>query len=78
MFTGPLIASGGFTAQTAEAALNAGIADLVGFGRMFIANPDLPKRLVSGAALNEPNPKTIYGGGEAGYTDYEFLDGQTA
>lgn len=78
MFTGPLIASGGFTTQTAEAALNAGIADLVGFGRMFIANPDLPKRLVSGAALNEPNPKTIYGGGEAGYTDYEFLDGQTA
>jgi len=78
MFTGPLIASGGFTAQTAEAALNAGIADLVGFGRMFIANPDLPKRLVSGAPLNEPNPKTIYGGGEAGYTDYEFLNGQTA
>lgn len=73
-FKGSLIASGGFTAQSAEAALNAGYADLVAFGRMFIANPDLPKRLVSGAPLNEPNPKTFYGGGEAGYTDYPHLN----
>ena len=74
VFAGPLIASGGFTAQSAEAALNAGYADLVAFARMFIANPDLPKRLIAGAPLNVPNPKTFYGGGEGGYTDYPHLN----
>lgn len=72
-FSGPLIASGGFTAESAEEALNHGAADLVAFGRLFIANPDLPARLISGAELNAPNPKTFYGGGEAGYTDYPTL-----
>lgn len=78
LFPGPLIASGGFTAESAEAALNAGTADLVAFGRMFIANPDLPKRLITGAELNVPNLKTFYGGAEAGYTDYPTLEGQSA
>lgn len=74
LFKGPLIASGGFTTEKAEAALNEGIADLVAFGRMFIANPDLPMRLITGAELNKPNPKTFYGGAEIGYTDYPFLE----
>ena len=78
LFSGPLIASGGFTAVSAEAALNAGVADLVAFGRLFIANPDLPQRLMAGAALNEPNPKTFYGGAEKGYTDYPFLEQSAA
>jgi N-ethylmaleimide reductase len=77
LFSGPLIASGGFTAENAEAVLSAGDADLVAFGRMFIANPDLPKRLISGAELNAPDPKTFYGGAEKGYTDYTTLDAVT-
>lgn len=72
-FAGPLIASGGFTAQTAEDALRSGTADLVAFGRSFIANPDLPQRLAQGAPLNPPDRATFYGGGERGYTDYPTL-----
>ncbi|WP_432930615.1 alkene reductase [Microbispora sp. CA-135349] len=45
-------------------------ADLVAFGRAFLANPDLVERMRSGAALNRPDPATYYGGGEQGYTDY--------
>ena len=78
MFTGPIIASGGFTVQSAEAALDDGVADLIGFGRMFIANPDLPKRISLGAPMNEPNQKTFYGGAETGYTDYPFLEQMSA
>lgn len=76
LFAGPLIGSGGFTAESAEAALSAGTVDLVGFGRPFIANPDLPERLLMGAELNTPDPKTIYGGAERGYTDYPRLEAQ--
>lgn len=75
-FKGPLIASGGFTAEKAETILREATADLVAFGRLFIANPDLPRRLITGAPLNSPNPKTFYGGGEVGYTDYPFLGEQ--
>ena len=48
-------------------------ADLVAFGRLFIANPDLPRRLREGAPLNTPDRSTFYGGGQAGYTDYPAL-----
>jgi N-ethylmaleimide reductase len=74
LFPGPLIVSGGFTAETAEQALADGTADLVAFGRAFIANPDLPKRLALGAPLNAPERSTFYGGTERGYTDYPSLD----
>lgn len=74
LFPGPLIASGGFTAETAEQALAAGTADLIAFGRAFIANPDLPRRLITGAPLNAPDKATFYGGGERGYTDYPALE----
>ncbi len=73
-FSGPIIASGGFTPKTAEIAINLGIADLIGFGRMFIANPDLPKRIFLGEELNQPNRKTFYGGGVEGYLDYPELE----
>jgi len=73
LFAGPLIGSGGFTAHSAEAALQAGELDLVGFGRAFIANPDLPARLFNGVKLNPLNVKTIYGGAEQGYTDYPLM-----
>lgn len=74
LFQGPLIASGGFTAETTEQALTAGTADLIALGRAFIANPDLPKRLKLGAPLNAPDKSTFYGGAEHGYTDYPSLD----
>jgi N-ethylmaleimide reductase len=74
LFPGPFIVSGGFTADTAEQALAEGTADLVAFGRAFIANPDLPRRLALRAQLNAPDRSTFYGGTERGYTDYPSLD----
>jgi len=59
-----------FDAQTGEAIVENGGADLVCYGRMFLANPDLPERFKQKAPLNQPDPTTFYGGGEKGYTDY--------
>ncbi|MEB3329236.1 MAG: alkene reductase [Candidatus Sericytochromatia bacterium] len=69
-FGGPVILSGGYDAGRAEADLEAGLGELVAFGRPFIANPDLVARLRDGKALAEPNPDTFYTPGEAGYLDY--------
>jgi len=69
-FKGPIIAAGGFHAESAEAILQEGSADLVAFGRDFIANPDLPLRLAKGLPLNRYDRDTFYGGNAAGYTDY--------
>ena len=69
-----LILAGGFTGETANDAIASGQADAVGFGRHFIANPDLPRRLELGAPLNPYNRATFYGGGAAGYVDYPALD----
>ena len=74
LFSGPLIVSGGFTPETAEAAIAESKADLVAFGRAFIANPDLPQRIALGAPLNTPDPATFYGGSGRGYTDYPALE----
>ncbi len=71
-YKGTLIYSGKYTAERAEQALNDGIADLIGFGRPFIANPDLPYRLQKGLPLNEPNKEKFFGGNEKGYTDYSI------
>jgi N-ethylmaleimide reductase len=67
---GVLITAGGFTGETAEAAIAAGHADAIAFGRIFISNPDLPRRLQHGYPLTPHNRATFYGGEEAGYTDY--------
>jgi N-ethylmaleimide reductase len=72
-FGGPLIAAGGFTPETAAAAVTAGIADAIAFGRLFIANPDLAERIRTGAALNRHDRSTFYGGDARGYTDYPVL-----
>ncbi|AMB43374.1 alkene reductase [Methylobacterium sp. AMS5] len=72
-FKGTLIAAGGFDAGTAARWIHEGRADLVAFGRKFIANPDLPERLRADAPLNADDPTTYYGGGENGYTDYPDL-----
>jgi N-ethylmaleimide reductase len=58
--------------QLAEQALNRG-ADLVAFGKLYIANPDLVERLRDNAPLNTPDKATFYGGGAQGYTDYPML-----
>jgi 2,4-dienoyl-CoA reductase-like NADH-dependent reductase (Old Yellow Enzyme family) len=67
------IANEGFTFETAEQALAAGDADAVAFGKLFIANPDLPKRFARGAPLNQWNTDTFYSGGQHGYVDYPEL-----
>jgi N-ethylmaleimide reductase len=67
---GVLITAGGFTGETADAAISAGHADAIAFGRTFISNPDLPRRLQHGLPLTPYNRATFYGGEEAGYTDY--------
>ncbi|WP_312252107.1 alkene reductase [Stenotrophomonas sp.] len=72
-FRGPWIANNGYDVDSAEQAVASGYADMVAFGRAFIANPDLVARLRSGAALAELDPATLYGGGEHGYTDYPAL-----
>jgi N-ethylmaleimide reductase len=63
----------GFDAQSGEAILEKGGADLVCYGTLFLANPDLPERFKQKASLNKPDPATFYGGGEKGYTDYPAL-----
>ena len=73
-FEGPLMVNGGYTRPLAEAVLARGEADLVSFGTSFLANPDLPLRLVRNAPLNTPDPATFYGGTERGYTDYPALE----
>src|SRR5712672_1170802 len=67
---GTLITAGGFTGETANAAIEAGHADAIAFGRIFISNPDLPRRLQRGFPLTPYNRATFYGGDMAGYTDY--------
>ncbi|WP_246679638.1 alkene reductase [Mesorhizobium sp. B2-3-5] len=71
-FKGTLIAAGGFKRDSAEAIVQSGDADLVAFGRWFIANPDLPERFRTGAPLNQYDRNTFYGGDARGYTDYTF------
>lgn len=72
-FGGVFVANEGFTQESAEAALAAGEADAVAFGKLFIANPDLPRRLRLGAPLNPWNSQTFYSDGAEGYTDYPGL-----
>lgn len=73
VYRGSLIYSGMYTKARAEEALARGWADLVGFGRPFIANPDLPYRLEHDLALADGDRSTYFGGGAAGYTDYPSL-----
>ena len=73
LFDGPLITAGGYTPEMGIAAIEHGLADAVAFGRMFIANPDLPERIRAGAPLNAFDRSTSYGGGSHGYTDYPTL-----
>ena len=69
----PLISNGGFNQRTAQQALDDGRADFVSFGKLFLANPDLPERMRRGAPFNAPVSATFYGEGPKGYTDYPVL-----
>lgn len=69
-FKGVLISAGGYTAQGADDVIAEGFADAVAFGRLFISNPDLPKRFELDVPLAEYDRTTFYGGSDKGYTDY--------
>jgi N-ethylmaleimide reductase len=74
VFQGPVIAAGGFNPDTAETSVANGDASLIAFGRHFIANPDLPKRIELGLPLNPYDRSTFYGYDARGYTDYPALE----
>ncbi len=70
---GAWIVNNAYTLELAQAAVEEGRADLVAFGKPFIANPDLVRRFRENAPLNDIIPETLYGGTEHGYTDYPTL-----
>ena len=73
LYEGKLIRNNGYDFATAQAALNAGAADAIAFGRLLLATPDLVERFRRGAPLNPPDYATFYTGEAKGYTDYPFL-----
>lgn len=72
-YSGAYIANGGYDRERALAAIASGHADLVSFGVLYLANPDLVERFRKKAPLNRADRATFYGGGERGYTDYPSL-----
>ena len=72
-FDGAFIANGEFTPDEAAQWVEDKRADAVAFGRLYLANPDLPERIARGASFNDPDQDSFYGGGYEGYTDYESL-----
>ena len=72
-FPGPVITNGGYDKELAQAAINAGTAELVSFGVPYIANPDLVRRFKDGAELTAPDPSDFYSTGPKGYVDYPPL-----
>jgi N-ethylmaleimide reductase len=73
IYKGTLITNGDYDHPKGDSILANGDADLVSFGKLFLANPDLPKRFELDASLNTPDPKTFYAPDEKGYSDYPFL-----
>ncbi len=69
-----VIANCGYSRESGEAELEKGIAELVSYGTLFLANPDLPKRFELNSELNQPDRATMYGGQDKGYIDYPFLN----
>lgn len=69
-YKGVLIYAGRYTGEKADQAIKSGLADMIGFGRPFVANPDLPERIQQGYPLAEHDPNTLFGGAETGFIDY--------
>ncbi|MBW4473135.1 MAG: alkene reductase [Stenomitos rutilans HA7619-LM2] len=78
IYKGNLMVNWDYDRDKANAAIASGAANLVSFGKLFIANPDLPERFQANASLNEPDPSTFYGGDEKGYIDYPALELQVS
>ncbi|MEB0043151.1 MULTISPECIES: alkene reductase [unclassified Pseudomonas] len=74
-FSGRIIYAGRYTAERGARLIDAGLADLIAFGRPYIANPDLPERMINGWPLNPLNHSGLYGGTEVGFTDYPVYPG---
>lgn len=72
-FGGVYMANAGYVLERAEKSVENGMADLISFGSLYIANPDLVERFKQRTPLNEPDQETYYGGDEKGYTDYPSL-----
>lgn len=77
-FKGSLILNGGYSQEDAEESISKNRADLISFGRSFLANPDLVQRIEKSLPLNEPDYNTFYTPGEKGYTDYPFFEEKEA
>ncbi len=73
IYRGTLMVCGGYDYRKASRAVEIEGIDLIAFGRLFLANPDLPERLRQAAPLNQPDEATFYGGGAKGYIDYPTL-----
>lgn len=74
-FSGIVMYAGKYTAEKALRIYEAGYGDIFGFGRTYIANPDLPERIKNGWELNPVDPASLFGGTEVGYTDYPTYHG---
>lgn len=70
VFSGMIIVAGNYTKERGEAIIEENYADLVAYGRSFIANPDLVEKFKSGTQLRDFDSDTLFGGGDRGYTDY--------
>lgn len=73
IYPGKLLLAGGYDQASANRALAEGRGDAIAFGKLFLANPDLPRRFAIGAPLNAPDPGSFFGGDAQGYTDYPSL-----
>jgi N-ethylmaleimide reductase len=77
VYNGTIITNAGYDQKSGNKAIEEGVAELVAYGRLFLANPDLPARFEANAKLNDANKSTFYGGDEEGYTDYPFMSKST-
>jgi 2,4-dienoyl-CoA reductase-like NADH-dependent reductase (Old Yellow Enzyme family) len=73
LFSGPIVANGGIDPATAQEIIGNGTVDAVSFGRLWLANPDLPERIRQGGPYTKSITKRFYGGGPDGYNDYPTL-----
>ena len=78
VYAGKIVLNSDYDGSNAQATIDVGVADAISFGRTYIANPDLPERLRSGADLNAWDSKTFYSQGAEGYTDYPAMKEQAA
>jgi 2,4-dienoyl-CoA reductase-like NADH-dependent reductase (Old Yellow Enzyme family) len=75
LFAGPLVLNSDYDGASGQAELDSGVADAIAFGRTFIANPDLPRRIRENLPLQKDNMATWYSQGPEGYTDYPTYAG---